>query len=106
MLWVGGDPRSLGPAGLEHDPDETDWFTTAMDEVCYSGGLAVLRRFQPEPSRALFRHQAMILHLLDLGADPNDKRNGGSSAMDRCLASPTVVQGGMSLRQKPCRSCT
>jgi len=93
LMWVGADPRSKGPT-LEH-PDDPEMFTTALDEASTAGQLDILRRLKPDPNRddlagllasaATFAHTDVISYLLRLGANPNDKPNGGSSALDACI---------------------
>jgi hypothetical protein len=90
MMWAGADPRSTGPT--VEDPDE--WSTTALHEACWSDNVGVVKRLQPTPSddlagmlhRASERATADIMgYLLTIGAKPNDKADGGSSALDSCL---------------------
>lgn len=93
LLWVGADPRSKGPT-LE-DPDDLELSTTALDDASAAGQLEILKRLKPDPSRddlgdllasaATFAHRDVIVYLLELGANPNDKPNGGSSALDACI---------------------
>ena len=66
------------------------------EEACLSGNVEVLRRFKVSPETddlsellkdaSLFAYAEMTHYLLDLGAKPNDKANGGSSALERCLS--------------------
>jgi len=96
LMWAGADPRSSGPT-LEYyddDPDEA-WHLTALVAATYSKDLQVLKRLKPDAKRddvdmlltyAGGRgHADMVQYLLDLGAKPNDKPNGGSTALDDCL---------------------
>jgi hypothetical protein len=92
LMWAGADPRSSGPT-IE-DADDSEWSTTALHEACGSGNVGVLKRFRPDQrddlrgmlERAAERANADTLdHLLALGANPNDKPDGGSSALDSCL---------------------
>jgi ankyrin repeat protein len=53
MMWAGADPRSSGPT--VEDPDDSEWFTTALHEACWSGNVGVLKRLQPTPSDDLAR---------------------------------------------------
>jgi hypothetical protein len=60
-----------------------------------SGHLEIVKRLKPDPKRddlshmlerASFRaHPDLIGYLLDLGANPNDKPDGGSSVLDGCI---------------------
>jgi hypothetical protein len=93
LMWAGADPRSHGPT-LD-DLDDPDMFTTAFEEACSRGHLEVLKRLKPDPQRddlgALLRpaafsaHTDVLMYLLELGANPNDKPTGGSSALDACI---------------------
>ncbi len=93
LMWSGADPRSNGPT-LE-DIDDPEMFTTAFREACTSGQLEILKRLKPDRERddlgsllqraAFFAHRDIIAYLLDLGANPNDKPDGGSSALDASI---------------------
>jgi hypothetical protein len=92
LMWAGADPRSRGPT--VEDMDDSEWSTTALHEACESRNIEVLKRFRPDPSddlagmleRAAHRANSGALeHLLALGANPNDKPDGGSSSLDGCL---------------------
>jgi Ankyrin repeats (many copies) len=95
MLWAGASPRSLGPKADEADKNDTESFTTALREASYSGNVEVLKKLKPDPERddlsdllhcaAVSGHSDAIRYLLEIGANPNDKPNGGSSALDTCL---------------------
>jgi len=75
--------------------DDLECDSTAIEEACLSGQLDVLRRFKLGPETdnltdllteaAQFAHAEVTPYLLELGARPNDKSNGGSSALERCL---------------------
>lgn len=96
MLWAGADPRSRGPEALERTPDDEDCFTTALESVCCCDNLEVVKKLKPDRTlddleqmlctAALFKNKALISYLLDLGANPSDKANGGSSAIDQCIS--------------------
>ncbi len=106
MLWIGADPRSRGPILDDPCDGDPECFTTAFEEACSSGHLEVLKKLKVDPARddlsRLLRgvelsSEETIMYLLDLGANPNDKANGGSSALDRCLyrlGSPNFVYVG------------
>jgi hypothetical protein len=92
LMWTGADPRSPGPT--IDDADDLEWSTTALHEACGSGDVKVLTQLRPVRSddlrgmleRAAERANSGALeHLLALGANPNDKPDGGSSALDACL---------------------
>jgi hypothetical protein len=65
-----------------------------MVEACASGNVDVLKRLKPIPAddlagmleRAAFSaHRDVLEYLLDLGANPNDRPDGGSSALEACI---------------------
>jgi hypothetical protein len=93
LMWAGADPRSTGPT-LD-DVDDPDMYTTAFHEACTSGHLEVLKRLKPDPGRddlgsmledaALLVRREIITYLLSLGANPNNRSDGSSSALDACI---------------------
>lgn len=93
LLWAGGNPRTSGPKLYE--PEDADSFTTGLQEACYGGHTELLRKLRLDPERddltELLKCAAIALHkdtmqlLFERGAKPNDKQNGGSSALDICL---------------------
>lgn len=66
-----------------------------MEDAASSGQLEVLKRLKPVPGRddliellnwaAFGPHEDTIRYLLGLGAQPNNKPNGASAALDRCI---------------------
>jgi hypothetical protein len=95
LMWAGADPRSRGPAldDVDHIADP-EWHTTAFHEASAAGNIEVLRRLKPTRAddlagmleRASFSaHQDVMAHLLDLGANPNDKSDGGSTALEASI---------------------
>lgn len=95
MIWAGADPRSRGPMFDERVEDDPECYSTALDEACSKGSMDVLKKIKPDPKRddlskllnsaAISDSMEMIDYLLSLGASPNDKTDGGSSALDHCL---------------------
>jgi hypothetical protein len=95
LMWAGANPRSLGPDLDDRYVDDPDCHTTALREACSKGSLDALKKLKPDPrldnlsdlleAAALSDSKELIDHLLHLGAQPNDKPDGGSSALDRCL---------------------
>ena len=92
LMWAGADPRSRGPT-LE-DIDDPDLYTTALHEACASGNVEILKRLKPNRTddlagmlerAAFFAHRDILAHLLDLGANPSDRPDGGSSALEACI---------------------
>lgn len=95
LRWAGANLRSRGPAldDAEHAGDP-EWHTTAMHEACAHDDVAILKRLGPTRGddlagmleRAAFgAHRDVLRFLLDLGAEVNDKPDGGSSALDACI---------------------
>jgi hypothetical protein len=92
LVWAGGNPRVLGPKLYERE--DADSFTTGLQEACYGGHTELLRKFKPDSERddltdlfkcaAIGSHKDTMQFLLDRGANPNDKPNAGSSALDMC----------------------
>jgi hypothetical protein len=95
MLWAGADARAMGPSLDEKDPTDADCYISAMQEACYAGNVEVLKKLKPEAGRddledllhsvAISGRRDAIRYLLELGAKPNDKGNGSSSALDACI---------------------
>jgi hypothetical protein len=93
LMWAGGNPRALGPK-LD-DEDDPELYTTALQEAASGHSLGVMKKLKPDPSRddlaALLENAVIVLdldmirYLLEIGAKPNDKENGGSTALDRCI---------------------
>ena len=95
LMWAGGDPRSRGPCLNEEYTEDPECYTSGMEEACRSENPDVLKRLKPDPSRdnfsellrqaAVWPRKATLEYLLEIGANPNDKPNGGSSALDTSL---------------------
>ena len=95
LMWAGANPRSRGPAldDAEH-ADDPEWHTTGFEEACAFGNVELLKRLRPTRGdnlggmlqRAAFSaHREVLEYLLDLGADPNDKPDGGSTALEASI---------------------
>ena len=95
-MWAGADPRSIGPAwGDEEGLDESE-YSSSLIHAAYSKNVEILKRLKPDAKTdkldELLRYAAgfgridVVRYLLELGAEPNDKPNGGSTALDRCLS--------------------
>lgn len=101
LLWVGADPRAKGLAVDDvndpHIANDSEALRSALQEACICGHLDIVKRLKPDPARddlsellreaSTFAKRDVIAYLLSLGASPNDKPNGGSSALDGCLRS-------------------
>lgn len=95
LMWAGANPRSLGPDLDDRYADDPDCHTTALREACSKGSLDALKKLKPDPrvdnlsdllqAAAISDSKELVDYLLHLGARPNDKPNGGSSALDHCL---------------------
>jgi hypothetical protein len=93
MLWLGADPRTEGPT--PGDPDDPEYYTTALRQAGYKANVKILKLLKLQPDRdnlsELISHSASfggleaVSYLLQLGANLNDKPNGGSSALDGSL---------------------
>ncbi len=95
LMWAGGDPRSRGPVLGKDYTDDPECYTSGLEEACEAENVEVLKKLRPEAtrddlSRLLYcatvsgRH-ATVKYLLEVGANPNDKPNGGSKALDTAL---------------------
>jgi hypothetical protein len=109
LMWAGANPRSRGPT--LKTLDDPDLFTTALDEACTCGNVEVLKKLKPDPnlddfgsllrSASAFAYSVdIVAYLVGLRANPNDKPNGGSSALDASIQflgwehSDRVLYGG------------
>lgn len=93
LMWAGADPRSHGPR-LEYI-DDPEMHTTAFHEACVWGHTEIVKRLKPDAARddlgklladaAFFARQETMAYLLSLGANSNDKPDGGSTALEACI---------------------
>jgi len=95
LMWAGANPRSRGPAldDVDHG-DDPEWHTTALLEACGSGSIEILKRLKPTGAddlagmlerAALSAYRDILEYLFDLGAQPNDRPDGGPSALEACI---------------------
>ena len=95
LMWAGADPRTRGPAvdDVEHI-DDPEWHTTALNEACASGNVELLKRLKPNSlddlagmldCAAVSARRDVLAFLLSLGANPNDRPDGGSTALESCI---------------------
>jgi hypothetical protein len=95
LMWAGGDPRSRGPCLEKEYTEDPECYTSGLEEACHSESLDVLKKLKPDASRdnlsellhraATSGRRTVLEHLLGIGANPNDKPNGGSSALETAL---------------------
>lgn len=102
LAWAGANPRASGLATEDAlNPTHSKYFsdaeleTTAVETACVTGSLPMLRSFRVSAARddlsALLRTASyspkpdITRWLLRQGANPNDKDNGGSTALDHML---------------------
>lgn len=95
LMWAGGNPRSRGPCLGKEYTEDPECYTSGLQEACGSENLDVLRKLKPDPKRddltellcsaAIWARKPTLEYLLQVGANPNDKPNGGSSALDTAL---------------------
>jgi hypothetical protein len=95
MLWLKADPRSMGPS-LERDHTfDPECYTSGLEQAAYAGNVEVLKKLKPDAGRdkledllhsaAVSGRKDAIRYLLEIGVKPNDRPNGGSSALESCL---------------------
>jgi hypothetical protein len=97
LMWTGADPRSRGPEWGDDERFDDEDYSSALTSAAYSKNLEILKRLKPDAKRddledllscaATFGRLETVRYLLDLGAKPNDKPNGGSTALGECLSS-------------------
>jgi hypothetical protein len=93
MVWAGANPRIPGP--MPGEPDDSENYTTAIEQASHNGNLTILKMLRPDLDRdnisqlvhnsAMFGHTGAVAFLLELNPNLNDKSNGGSSALDGAL---------------------
>lgn len=108
LMGAGGNPRTTGPS--LYSKDDPKLYVSSLQAASSTDNIAVLKSLKPDPLRddlagllgcaALNAQRNTIRYLLELGAKPNNKANGGSSAVDMCLHKIHLGQIG-SLRIAP-----
>jgi hypothetical protein len=106
LLWAGADARSHGPCLGKDWTEDPECYTTGLEEACYPESTDILKKLKPDPKRdnvtellrnaAMWSRGATLEYLLQLGSNPNDKANGGSSALDTVLRKLDFVRIGTS----------
>ena len=95
LMWAGGNPRSRGPCLGKEYTEDPECYTSGLEEACHTESPDVLRRLKPDPNQddlsrllycaAISNRRTIMEYLLDIGTNPNDQDNGGSSALDTAL---------------------
>ena len=100
LMWLGANPRSKGlPTDYLDDKDIADDPSSresALQIACSSRKLAILQRLKPDPTvdnlselmaaaASIMTTPETVAYLVNLGANINDKADGGSTALDACL---------------------
>jgi ankyrin repeat protein len=95
LIWAGADARSRGPSLGKQYTEDPECYTSGLEEACHSENLDVMKKLKPDPSRdnlsellhcaAISSRKAVLEYLLKIGANPNDKPNGGSTALETAL---------------------
>jgi ankyrin repeat protein len=104
LMWAGADPRSRGPNLEKEYTEDPECYTSGLEEACHSENLDVLKKLKPDVSRnnltellhsaAIWVRSATLKYLLGIGANPNDKANGGSSALDAAFRNLSFIRIG------------
>jgi hypothetical protein len=104
LLWAGADPRSKGPCLGKDWTEDPGCYTTRLEEACRPETIDVLKKLKPDHKRdnvtellhnaAMWSRSATLEYLLELGCNPNDKANGGSSALDMVLRKLDFIRIG------------
>lgn len=100
LMWLGADPRSKGlPTDYLDDQDIADDPSSresALQIACSSRKLAILQRLKPDPTvdnlselmafaASIMTTPETVAYLVKLGANINDKEDGGSTVLNACL---------------------
>ena len=101
LMWLGANPRSKGVATEDLDGsyplEDTDYHQSALQIACGSKKPEILKRLKPDPAvddlRELMASAGSwntipetVAYLVRIGADINDKVDGGSTVLNRCLS--------------------
>jgi hypothetical protein len=95
LIWAGADPRSSGPVLNEECIEDPEYFTSGLEQACHPESIDVMKKLKPDSNRdnlanllhcaARWSRTEILEYLLRIGAIPNDKANGGSSALGAVL---------------------
>ena len=97
LLWAGANPRSKGPTLHDDNEGDESEHLTGLMAATNPEDLQILKRLKPDlktddlesllVESARLGHVDGVRYLLELGAKPNRKENGGSAALDNCFES-------------------
>ncbi len=99
LRWLGASPRSKGLSTDDLDDDvaeDPDYQQSALQIACSSRKPDILRQLKPDPARDDLRElmaaagqwtttPETVAYLVSLGADVNDRADGGSTVLDAAL---------------------
>lgn len=95
MLWAKADARSMGPSLEDQYTYDPECYTSGLQQAAYAGNIEVLKKLKPQADRdnledllhsaAISGRKDVLHYLLEIGAKPNNRENGGSSALGTCL---------------------
>lgn len=100
LMWLGANPRAKGLATDDLDsPDaleDPEYQQSGLQIACRSKEPKILKRLKPDPAiddlhelmaaaASLITTPETVAYLVSLGADVNDKSDGGSTVLDTCL---------------------
>ncbi len=100
LMWLGANPRVKGLSTDDLDSpdalDDSEYQQSALQIACGSKEPKILKRLKPDPAtddlRELMAAAASLIttpetvaYLVSLGADVNDKSDGGSTVLETCL---------------------
>jgi len=100
LMWLGANPRAKGVTTDDLDTpdalDDPEYQQSALQIACHSKEPKILKRLKPDPAvddlrelmaaaASLITTPETIAYLVSLGADVNDKPDGGSTVLETCL---------------------
>lgn len=100
LMWLGANPRTKGVTTDDLDTrdalEDPEYQQSALQIACHSKEPKILKRLKPDPAiddlRELMAAAASVIttpetiaYLVGLGADVNDKADGGSTVLETCL---------------------
>ena len=100
LMWLGANPRAKGVTTDDLDTpnalEDPEYQQSALQIACHSKEPKILKRLKPDPAiddlrelmaaaASLITTPETIAYLVSLGADVNDKFDGGSTVLETCL---------------------